>query len=188
MKNTKQKYVEDAVPSLAKTFDIDNPMAIPKLVKVVVNIGLGEAIQNSKLLDQAAKELAQITGQKAVIRHARKSIASFKLREKMPIGVKVTLRGGRMFEFLDRLLNVALPRVKDFRGVSSKAFDGRGNYSLGIREQIIFPEIDYNSIDRIRGLQLIIVTTAKNDEEGRRFLQLMGMPFAASREESSSAA
>ena len=177
MKNTKQKYVEDAVPSLAKTFDIDNPMAIPKLVKVVVNIGLGEAIQNSKLLDQAAKELAQITGQKAVIRHARKSIASFKLREKMPIGVKVTLRGGRMFEFLDRLLNVALPRVKDFRGVSSKAFDGRGNYTIGLKDQLIFPEIDLASTERSTGMNITIVTSAQDDQKGRLLLEKIGVPL-----------
>ena len=177
MKNTKQKYVEDAVPSLAKTFDIDNPMAIPRLVKVVVNIGLGEAIQNSKLLDQAAKELAQITGQKAVICHARKSIASFKLREKMPIGVKVTLRGGRMFEFLDRLLNVALPRVKDFRGVSSKAFDGRGNYTIGLKDQLIFPEIDLASTERSTGMNITIVTSAQDDQKGRLLLEKFGVPL-----------
>ncbi len=177
MKNTRQRYLEDAVPALAKEFEIRNPMAIPRLVKVVVNIGMGEAIQNAKLLDQAAEELAQITGQKAVIRRARKSIASFKLREKMPIGVKVTLRAGRMFEFLDRLLNVALPRVKDFRGVSNKAFDGRGNYTIGLKDQLIFPEIDLARTERLTGMNVTIVTTARDDQKGRVLLEKIGVPL-----------
>ena len=177
MKNTQQRYMEDAVPALAKEFEIRNPMAVPRLVKVVVNIGMGEAIQNAKLLDQAAEELAQITGQKAVIRRARKSIAGFKLRENMPIGVKVTLRAGRMFEFLDRLLNVALPRVKDFRGVSNKAFDGRGNYTIGVKDQLIFPEIDLASTEHLTGMNVTIVTTAHDDQEGRVLLENIGVPL-----------
>lgn len=177
MKNTQQRYMEDAVPALKKEFEIRNPMAIPRLVKVVVNIGMGEAIQNAKLLDQAAEELAQITGQKAVIRKSRKSIAGFKLRENMPIGVKVTLRAGRMFEFLDRLLNVALPRVKDFRGVSNKAFDGRGNYTIGVKDQLIFPEIDLASTERLTGMNVTIVTTARDDQQGQVLLEKIGVPL-----------
>jgi large subunit ribosomal protein L5 len=152
-------------------------MQIPKLSKVVLNMGLGEAIQNVKILESAAQELAQITGQKAVITRARQSIAAFKLRQGMPIGCMVTLRGPRMYEFYDKLVNIALPRVRDFRGVSRKAFDGRGNYTLGVKEQIIFPEIDYDKIDKIKGMNITIVTTAKNDEEARELLTLMGMPF-----------
>ena len=177
MKSTRQRYLEDAVPALAKEFEIKNPMAMPRLVKVVVNIGLGEAIQNAKLLDDAAEELSQITGQKAVIRHARKSIAGFKLRENMPIGVKVTLRSDRMFEFLDRLLNVALPRVKDFRGVSNKAFDGRGNYTIGLKDQLIFPEIDLAKTERLNGMNVTIVTTAWDDQQGKVLLENIGVPL-----------
>ena len=177
MKSTKQRYLEDAVPALTKAFEIKNPMAVPRLVKVVVNIGLGEAIQNAKLLDQAAEELSRITGQKAVIRRARKSIAGFKLREDMPIGVKVTLRGDRMYEFLDRLLNVALPRVKDFRGVSNRAFDGRGNYTIGLKDQLIFPEIDLARTERQNGMNITIVTSAADDQQGSVLLKNIGVPL-----------
>ena len=154
-------------------------MAIPKLDKVVVNIGLGEAVQNPKALDAALNDLTLITGQKPVVTRAKKSIAGFKLREGMPVGVKVTLRGDRMYEFVDRLLSVALPRVRDFRGVSPKSFDGRGNYSLGLKEQLIFPEIEYDKIDKLRGMEIVFATTAKTDEEGRALLKLLGMPFAS---------
>ena len=154
-------------------------MAIPKLDKVVVNIGLGEAVQNPKALDAAVQDLTLITGQKPVVTRAKKSIAGFKLREGMPVGVKVTLRGERMYEFVDKLFNVALPRVRDFRGVSPKSFDGRGNYSLGLKEQLIFPEIEYDKIDKLRGLEVVFATTAKTDEEGRELLKLLGMPFAS---------
>ena len=177
MKSTKKKYLEDAVPALAKEFEIKNPMAIPRLVKVVVNIGLGEARQNVKLLDEAAEELSLITGQKAVICRARKSIAGFKLREDMPIGVKVTLRCDRMYEFLDRLLNVALPRVKDFRGVSNKAFDGRGNYTIGLKDQLIFPEIDLARSERQTGMNVTIVTSAPDDQQGSVLLENIGVPL-----------
>jgi len=152
-------------------------MQVPKIEKVVVNIGLGEAVQNAKALDAASRDLAMITGQHPLVTRARKSIATFKLRKGMPIGLKVTLRGRRMYDFLDRLFNIALPRVRDFRGVSTDAFDGRGNYSLGIREQLIFPEIDYDKIDRVRGLEVTVVTTAETDEEARELLRLLGMPF-----------
>ena len=176
-------------PIMVDEFGYSSSMEVPALTKIVLNIGIGEeASQNSQAIEKALGDLSKITGQKPIITRARKSIAGFKLREGTPVGVTVTLRSSRMYEFLDRLISSSLPRIRDFRGVPPESFDGRGNYSLGLREQIIFPEIDYNSIDRIRGLQIIIVTTAKNDEEGRRFLQLMGMPFAASREESSSAA
>ena len=154
-------------------------MAIPKLDKVVINIGLGEAVQNPKALDAALNDLTLITGQKPVVTRAKKSIAGFKLREGMPVGVKVTLRGDRMYEFVDRLLSVALPRVRDFRGVSPKSFDGRGNYSLGLKEQLIFPEIEYDKIDKLRGMEIVFATTAKTDEEGRALLKLLGMPFAS---------
>ncbi len=177
MKSTKQRYLEAAVPALTKEFEIKNPMAVPRLVKVVVNIGLGEAIQNAKLLDEAAEELSRITGQKAVIRRARKSIAGFKLREDMPIGVKVTLRSDRMYEFLDRLLNVALPRVKDFRGVSNKAFDGRGNYTIGLKDQLIFPEIDLAKSERQNGMNVTIVTSAPDDQQGSVLLENIGVPL-----------
>ncbi len=172
-----ERYREEIVPELRERFGYRNVMEVPAIEKVVVNIGLGEAIQNAKALDAASRDLAVITGQKPLITRARKSIATFKLRKGMPIGLKVTLRGRRMYDFLDRLFNVALPRVRDFRGVSPDAFDGRGNYSLGIREQLIFPEIDYDKIDRVRGLEVTIVTTAETDEEARELLRLLGMPF-----------
>lgn len=170
-------YRKEAVPALMKHFHYKNIMQVPKLDKIVVNMGLGEAIQNIKILDSALEEIAVITGQRPVITKAKRSIAQFKLRTGMPIGCMVTLRKERMYEFLNRLINVALPRVRDFRGFSPHAFDGRGNYSLGIREQIIFPEIDYDKIDKIKGMNIVIVTTAKTDEEGRELLKLMGMPF-----------
>ncbi len=174
----KTKYLKDVVPALMKEFSYKNIMQVPKVEKVVLNVGLGEAIQNIKLLEAAQKELGIITGQKAVVTKAKKSIAGFKLRKGMPIGCKVTLRGNRMYEFLDRFISLALPRVRDFKGVPSKSFDGRGNYSLGIKEQFIFPEIEYDKVDKVRGLQISVVTTAKTDEEARRLLELMGMPFA----------
>jgi large subunit ribosomal protein L5 len=171
-------FYEDVVrPQLIKEFNYRNVMEVPKLQSVVLNMGLGEAIQNIKIMDNAVEELALIAGQKPVITRAKKSIASFKLREKMPIGCMVTLRRDRMYEFLDKLVHIALPRVRDFRGVSPKSFDGRGNYTLGIREHIIFPEINYDKIDKIKGLNITIVTTSKTDEEGRLLLQLLGMPF-----------
>jgi large subunit ribosomal protein L5 len=160
-----------------REFGYKNPMQVPRIEKVVVNIGLGEAIQNAKALDFAAQDLAAITGQKPIITRAKKSIAAFRVRKGMPIGVSVTLRGARMWEFLDRLFNVALPRIRDFSGVSPRSFDGRGNYTLGLREQLVFPEIDYDKIDKVRGLEITIVTTAKTDEEAKRLLELMGMPF-----------
>lgn len=172
-----QKYKDEIVPSLTKRFEYKSPMAVPRLTKIVVNMGLGEAVADSKVLDRAVEELATITGQKPIITRAKKSIAGFKLRVGMPIGCMVTLRRQRMYEFLDRLLNVALPRVRDFKGVSSKAFDGRGNYALGLREQIIFPEINYDKVDKLRGLSVSIVTTAKSDEEGYQLLKELGMPF-----------
>src|SRR5438132_3294284 len=164
-------------PAVAKEFGIKNPMAIPRVEKVVLNMGMGEAIANAKILDTAAEELRTITGQKPVITKAKKSIASFKLRQGMPIGVMVTLRGDRMYEFLDRFVSIALPRVRDFRGVSPKAFDGRGNYTIGVREQLIFPEIDFNKVDKLRGMNISIVTTARNDELARALLKGLGMPF-----------
>ena len=173
----KERYQKEVAPSIAKEFGIDNPMAVPRIEKIVVNMGMGEAIANAKILDTAADELRAITGQKPVITKAKKSIASFKLRQGMPIGVVVTLRGDRMYEFLDRLVSVALPRVRDFRGVSPKAFDGRGNYTIGIREQLIFPEIDFNKVDKLRGMNISIVTTARNDEQARALLKGLGMPF-----------
>jgi large subunit ribosomal protein L5 len=171
-------YRESVFPALQREFAYKNPMQVPKLTKVTLNIGLGEARENARALDTASADLATITGQKAVITRAKKSIANFRLREGMPIGVTVTLRGQRMYEFFDRLVNAALPRIRDFRGCSVKAFDGRGNYSLGVREQLIFPEIDYDKVDRIRGMQINIGTSARNDEEGKRLLELLGMPFA----------
>jgi large subunit ribosomal protein L5 len=177
MARLKDKYKHDIAPALAKEFDIKNPMAIPRIEKVVVNMGLGEASSNSKLLDVAAEELKAVTGQKPVITKAKKSIAAFKLRQGMAIGTMVTLRGERMYEFLDRLISVALPRVRDFRGISAKAFDGRGNYTLGIREQLIFPEIDFNKVDKTRGMNISIVTTAPNDDQARSLLKALGMPF-----------
>ena len=171
------RYQKEVAPQIAKDFGIRNPMAIPRVEKIVLNMGMGEAIANSKILDTAVEELRSIAGQKPVITKAKKSIASFKLRQGMPIGVMVTLRGDRMYEFLDRLVSVALPRVRDFRGVSPKAFDGRGNYTIGVREQLIFPEIDFNKVDKLRGMNISIVTTAKNDEQARALLKALGMPF-----------
>src|SRR3989449_4061953 len=173
----KEQYRNQVAPALMKEFNYRNPMAVPRLRKIVLNMGLGEAIQNAKLLDSATRELGEITGQKPVITRARKSIANFKLRKNMPIGAMVTLRGERMFEFLDRLTNVALPRVRDFRGVSTKSFDGRGNYTLGLRDQLIFPEIDYAKVDKVRGMNVTIVTTARTDDEARELLKQLGMPF-----------
>ena len=173
----KERYQQDVAPALTKEFGLENPMQVPRIEKVVVNIGVGEALDNAKSLDAAVDEMTQITGQKPVVTKARRSIAAFKLREGRAIGVKVTLRGERMWSFLDRMINVALPRTRDFRGVSGDSFDGRGNYTLGVREQIIFPEIQYEKIDKVRGFEVTIVTSARNDEEGRRLLQLLGMPF-----------
>jgi large subunit ribosomal protein L5 len=177
MSQLKSRYEKDVVPQLIETFKYKNRMQVPKLKKIVLNMGLGEAIQNIKVLETAAEELKAIAGQQPVITKAKKSIAAFKLREGMPIGCMVTLRRGRMYDFLQKLINVALPRVRDFRGVSGKAFDGRGNYALGIREHIIFPEIDYDKIDNIKGLNVSIVTSARSDEEGKELLRLLGMPF-----------
>ena len=174
----KELYRQEVVPALMKEFGYRNVMEVPRLEKVVVNIGLGEALQNPKALDSAAGDVAAITGQKPVITRAKRSIANFKIRQGNPIGLMVTVRGDRMWELVDRMVNAALPRIRDFHGVSNKGFDGRGNYSLGIREQLIFPEIEYDKIDRIRGLQITLVTTARNDEEGKRLLQLLGMPFS----------
>jgi large subunit ribosomal protein L5 len=173
----KEKYRQEAVPALQKDFNYTNPMQVPQICKVVVNIGMGEAIQNAKAMDAAVSDLATITGQRPVITRAKRSVAAFKLREGMQIGCMVTLRGDRMYHFLDKLVNVALPRLRDFQGVSAEAFDGRGNYTLGLREQLVFPEIDYDKIDNLRGMEVSIVTTARTDEEGRRLLRLMGMPF-----------
>jgi large subunit ribosomal protein L5 len=174
----KETYRQEVVPALMKEFGYRNVMEVPRLEKVVVNIGLGEALQNPKALDSAAGDIAAVTGQKPVLTRAKRSIANFKVRQGNPIGLMVTVRGDRMWELVDRMVNAALPRIRDFHGISNKAFDGRGNYSLGIREQLIFPEIEYDKIDRIRGLQITLVTTARNDEEGRRLLQLLGMPFS----------
>jgi large subunit ribosomal protein L5 len=173
----KEKYQQEVVPALQKEFNYKNPMQVPRLHKVVVNIGMGEVIQNSKAMEFAVADLAAITGQRPVITRAKRSVAAFKLREGMQIGCMVTLRGERMNVFLDKLLNVALPRLRDFQGVSTEAFDGRGNYTLGLREQLVFPEIDYDKIDKVRGMEISIVTTAHSDQEGRRLLALLGMPF-----------
>ena len=174
-----ESYKEHTVPSLQREFEYKNPMEVPQLHKIVLNIGLGsEARDNARAIESASSEMATITGQKPVITRAKKSIANFRLREGMAIGVMVTLRGERMYEFFDRLVNAALPRIRDFRGLPTKAFDGRGNYSLGVREQLIFPEIDYDKVERIRGMQINIITTARTDEEGKRLLELLGMPFA----------
>ena len=173
------RYRKEILPTLMREFGYQNVMQAPRVKKVVVNIGVGEAIGNAKSLDGATKDLTAIAGQKPLVRKAKKSIATFKLREGMPIGLMVTLRGDSMYYFLDRLMNIALPRARDFRGIPRDAFDGRGNYTLGLREQLIFPEIDYDAIDKVRGMEVSIVTSAKNDEEGRRLLQLMGMPFRA---------
>ena len=173
----KDRYQKEVAPAIAKEFGIKNPMAVPRVEKIVINMGMGEAVANAKILDTAADELRAIAGQKPVITKAKKSIASFKLRQGMPIGVMVTLRGDRLYEFLDRLVSIALPRVRDFRGVSPKAFDGRGNYTIGVREQLIFPEIDFNKVDKLRGMNISIVTTARNDDEARALLKSLGMPF-----------
>ena len=177
MATLKGTYQEKAVPVLMKRFNYRNRMEVPRLEKIVINMGLGEAIQNIKILDSAVQELSLITGQKPVVTKAKKSIAQFKLRTGMPIGCMVTLRKERMYEFFNRLVNVALPRVRDFKGLSGKSFDGRGNYTLGIREQLIFPEIHYDKIDKVKGMNIVIVTTAKTDEEGKELLRLLGMPF-----------
>jgi large subunit ribosomal protein L5 len=173
----KQKYIKEIAPALAKEFGYKNPMSIPKLQKIIINMGLGEAAQGAKILDAAVNDLSAIAGQKPVITKAKKSIAAFKLREGMSIGAMVTLRGERMYEFLDRFVNIALPRVRDFRGISPKAFDGRGNYTVGLRDQLIFPEIDFGKVDKARGMNVCIVTTAKTDEEARSLLRHLGMPF-----------
>jgi len=178
MARLRESYRNDVVPQLMTDFQYSNVMQVPKLTKIVVNIGLGEAVQNARALEAAVGDLTMITGQKPVVTRAKKSIAAFKLRAGMPIGAMVTLRGERMYEFLDRLVSASLPRIRDFRGVSPNSFDGRGNYTLGLRDQIMFPEIDYDKIDKTRGLEISIVTTARNDEEGRRLLTLLGMPFA----------
>jgi large subunit ribosomal protein L5 len=179
MSRLKDRYSKDVVPALAKEFGYKNVMAIPKIEKVVVNMGLGEATGNAKIVDVGVDEVARVTGQKPVITRAKKSIAQFKVRKGMPIGAMVTLRGDRMWEFLDRLISIALPRVRDFRGVSPRGFDGRGNYTLGLKDQLLFPEIDYMKVDKARGMNISVVTTAKTDEESRKLLQLLGMPFRA---------
>ena len=173
----KEKYQKEVVPALQREFNYRNPMQVPAVNKVVINIGMGEAIQNAKAMDAAIADLATITGQRPVITRAKRSVAAFKLREGMQIGCMVTLRGERMYQFLDKLMNVALPRLRDFQGISPEAFDGRGNYTLGLREQLVFPEIDYDKVDKVRGMEVSVVTTARTDEEGRRLLGLMGMPF-----------
>ena len=180
MARLKDKYREEVVPALRKEFQYGNVMQVPKLVKIVVNMGVGQATQNAKLLDAAVEELTAISGQKPIIRRAKKSIAAFKLRSGMAVGTKVTLRGERMYEFLDRLVNISLPRIRDFQGVSSTGFDGHGNYSLGLRDQTVFPEIDYSKVERVRGMDITFVTTAETDDEGRALLRHFGMPFRAS--------
>jgi large subunit ribosomal protein L5 len=177
MSRLRERYNSEVVPALRKEFGYANVMAVPKIMKVVVNMGLGEGTQNAKIVDTGAEELAKITGQKASITRSKKSISQFKLRKNLPIGAMVTLRGPRMYDFLDRLISIALPRVRDFRGVSPRGFDGRGNFTMGLRDQLIFPEIDYLKVDKARGMNISVVTTAKTDEEARRLLQLMGMPF-----------
>ncbi len=177
MARLRERYREEIAPAIKEHFEIENPMRIPKVDKVVVNMGVGEAVDNSRALDGAMADLAKITGQKAQVRRSRKSIAGFKIREGMPIGARVTLRGERMWEFLDRLISIALPRVRDFRGISPRSFDGRGNFALGLREQLIFPEISYDEIDKTRGLDVAIVTTAETDDEARELLRQLGMPF-----------
>lgn len=178
MANLKTKYQQEVAPALQKQFNYKNVMMIPKLEKIVVNVGLGEAVQNAKALDAAVADIAAITGQRPIVTRAKKSISTFKIRTGMPIGCKVTLRGERMWDFLEKLIYIALPRVRDFRGVSPKSFDGRGNYALGLKEQLLFPEIDYDKVDKIRGMDVIIVTTAKTDEEAKALLKGLGMPFA----------
>jgi large subunit ribosomal protein L5 len=177
MSRLRERYASEVVPALRKEFGYANVMAVPKIMKIVVNMGLGEGTQNAKIVDTGAEELAKITGQKASITRSKKSISQFKLRKNLPIGAMVTLRGPRMYEFLDRLIAIALPRVRDFRGVSARGFDGRGNFTMGLRDQLIFPEIDYLKVDKARGMNVSVVTSAKTDEEARRLLQLMGMPF-----------
>jgi len=179
MSRLKDRYVKDVVPALKKEFGYTNVMAVPKIQKVVVNMGLGEATANAKIIEVGADELARITGQKPVVRRAKKSIAAFKVRKGQPIATSVTLRGDRMYEFLDRLMTIALPRVRDFRGVSPKGFDGRGNFTLGLRDQLLFPEIDYMKVDKARGMNVSVVTSARTDQEARKLLQLIGMPFRA---------
>ena len=178
MSRMKKKYLEEVAPALMKKFEYKSPMQIPRIEKVVINVGCGDARDNAKALDSVVRDITAIAGQKAVVTRARKSVANFKIREGMPVGVKVTLRKERMWDFLDKLFNVALPRVRDFRGINPKSFDGRGNYALGVKEQLIFPEIDYDKIDKIRGMDIIICTTAQTDEEARELLTLMGAPFA----------
>ncbi|HHU06289.1 MAG TPA: 50S ribosomal protein L5 [Clostridiales bacterium] len=178
MNRMKKKYVEEVAPALMKKFEYKSPMQIPRIEKIVINVGCGDARDNAKALDAVVKDITTIAGQKAVVTRAKKSVANFKVREGMPVGVKVTLRQDRMWDFLDKLFNVALPRVRDFRGISPKSFDGRGNYALGVKEQLIFPEIDYDKIDKIRGMDIVICTTAETDEEARELLTLMGAPFA----------
>src|SRR5690625_355472 len=177
MNELKQIYLEKTVPSMMEKFEYKSVMQVPKVEKVIINMGVGDAVQNSKLLDKAVEELTLIAGQKPVVTRAKKSIAGFRLREGMPIGTKVTLRGERMYEFLQRLIRVALPRVRDFRGISNKAFDGRGNYTLGVKEQLIFPEIDYDKVNKVRGMDIVVVTTSNTDEEARELLTQLGMPF-----------
>lgn len=179
MERLKEKYLKEVVPALTEKFGYKNIMELPKIEKVIINMGVGEAVGNPKVLDAAVSDMTLISGQKPILTRAKKSLAVWKLREGMPIGAKVTLRGERMYQFMDKFMNVALPRVRDFRGVSAKAFDGRGNYSVGLKEQLIFPEIEYDKIDKIRGMNIIVVTTAKTDEEARELLKLMGMPFSA---------
>ncbi len=179
MVRLKEKFNSEVAPAMMQKFSYKNVMQIPRLEKVIINMGLGEAIQNAKIIDSAVLDLTQIAGQKPIITRAKKSIAGFKLRENMPIGTKVTLRGARMYQFVDKLFNVALPRVRDFRGVSPKSFDGRGNFTMGLKEQLLFPEIDYDKIEKLRGMDITFVTTAKSDEEARELLKLMGMPFRA---------
>jgi large subunit ribosomal protein L5 len=180
MARLRDRYREEVAPALQERFEIQNPMRIPKLEKIVVNMGVGEAVQNNRALDGAMEDLARITGQKPQLRRARKSIAGFKIREGMPVGARVTLRGERMWEFLDRLVTIALPRVRDFRGISPRSFDGRGNFALGLKEQTIFPEVSYDSIDATRGLDVAVVTTAETDDEARELLRMLGMPFRMS--------
>ena len=179
MDRLKEKYLNEVVPALTEKFGYKNVMEIPKIEKVIINMGVGEAVGNPKVLDAAVSDMTLIAGQKPILTRAKKSLAVWKLREGMPIGAKVTLRGERMYQFMDKFMNVALPRVRDFRGISAKSFDGRGNYSMGLKEQLIFPEIEYDKIDKIRGMNIIVVTTAKTDEEARELLKLMGMPFSA---------
>ncbi|SNX54382.1 50S ribosomal protein L5 [Thermoanaerobacterium sp. RBIITD] len=178
MARLKDKYINEVIPALMAKYSYKNIMQVPKIEKVVINMGLGEARENPKAIEAASNDLSLITGQKPLVTRAKKSIANFKIRSGMPIGIKVTLRGERMYEFIDKLFNVALPRVRDFRGLPSKSFDGRGNYSFGVREQLIFPEIEYDKVDKVRGMDIIFVTTAKNDEEAKTLLELMGLPFA----------